>query len=166
MISRYEQIRQIVRENPGIQFRQIMRLSGLKNGVVSHHTRRLEENGDVISVRTARQARFYPPGTTGEESAVIKALRRHVPRKVLVELMLNGTMSFAALASKTARSPSTTSYHLAQMVSDGIVGTCLQELKKRYYIKDRDLVERLFHTYPPGMLDRPVSGLEDIVNSL
>jgi predicted transcriptional regulator len=34
-------------KNPGIKFREIMREMGLKNGVLSYHIRKLEENGSV-----------------------------------------------------------------------------------------------------------------------
>jgi len=37
MTDRDSQIQQIIEQNPGIQFREIMRSSGLKNGVLSHY---------------------------------------------------------------------------------------------------------------------------------
>ena len=37
MTDRGLQIQQIIEQNPGIQFREIMRSSGLKNGVLSHY---------------------------------------------------------------------------------------------------------------------------------
>ena len=37
MTDRNSQIQQIIEANPGIQFREIMRSSGLNNGVASHY---------------------------------------------------------------------------------------------------------------------------------
>ena len=41
----------------------------------------------------------------------------------------------------------------------------LVQLKKRYYIKARDLVDKLVEDYRPGSLDKPTSEFEDIINS-
>ena len=43
MTDRNLQLQQIIEENPGIQFREIMRSSGLKNGVLSHYLGKLEK---------------------------------------------------------------------------------------------------------------------------
>jgi predicted transcriptional regulator len=45
MTDRDSQLQQIIEENPGIQFREIMRSSGLKNGVLSHYLGKLEKSG-------------------------------------------------------------------------------------------------------------------------
>jgi predicted transcriptional regulator len=41
--SRQWNLQEIIENNPGIQFREIMRSSGLKNGVLSHYLRKLEK---------------------------------------------------------------------------------------------------------------------------
>ena len=85
---------EIISQNPGIQFREIMRSSGLKNGVLSHYLGKLEKNGLVKVLRGPRQTRFYPPHTTEEESIVIKALRRQTPRDILLALILEDGLHF------------------------------------------------------------------------
>ena len=60
MTERDVQIKQIIEQNPGIQFREIMRSSGLKNGVLSHYLDKLEKHGIIKVIRGPRQARFYP----------------------------------------------------------------------------------------------------------
>ena len=45
MTDRKSQLQEIIEKNPGIQFREIMRSSGLKNGVLSHYLGKLEKNG-------------------------------------------------------------------------------------------------------------------------
>ena len=51
MTDRDLQIQQIIEQNPGIQFREIMRSSGLKNGVLSHYLDKLEKNGIIKATR-------------------------------------------------------------------------------------------------------------------
>ena len=76
MTSRDSQIQQIIEENPGIQFREIMRSSGLKNGVLSHYLGKLEKNGIIKVIRGPRQSRFYPPRITEEESVANQSIKK------------------------------------------------------------------------------------------
>ena len=166
MTDRNLHLQEIIEKNPGIQFREIMRNSGLKNGVLSHYLGKLEKNGLVKVMRGPRQTRFYPPKTTEDESIVIKALRKQTPRDLLLALVENDGLEFSELVKKVGKSPSTVSLYLSQIVQDGLVEIKLEKLKKRYYIKARDLIDQLIEDYRPSLLEKPVSGFEDIFNSL
>ncbi len=165
MTDRDSQLQQIIEQNPGIQFREIMRSSGLKNGVLSHYLGKLEKNDIIKVVRGPRQSRFYPPQITEEESIVIKALRKQTPRDLLLALIKNDGLEFSQLVKEVKKSPSTVSLYLSQIVDDGLVETRLVELKKRYHIKARDLIDKLIEEYRPSLLEKPTSGFEDIINS-
>jgi predicted transcriptional regulator len=165
MTDRDSQIQQIIEQNPGIQFREIMRSSGLKNGVLSHYLGKLEKNGVVKVIRGPRQARFYPPQITEDESIVIKALRKQTPRDLLLALIKDDGLEFSELVREVKKSPSTVSLYLSQLVDDGLVETRLVQLKKKYHIKARDVIDKLVEDYRPGLLEKPTSGFEDIINS-
>ena len=165
MTDRDSQLQQIIDQNPGIQFREIMRSSGLKNGVLSHYLGKLEKNGIIKVVRGPRQARFYPPRITEDESIVIKALRKETPRDLLLALIKEDGLEFSQLVKEVGKSPSTVSLYLSQIVEDGLVEAKYVNLKKRYHIKARDLIDKLIEDYRPGLLEKPTSGFEDIINS-
>lgn len=165
MTDRNFQIQQIIEQNPGIQFRELMRTSGLKNGVLSHYIGKLEKNGIIKVIRGPRQARFYPPKITEEESVVIKALRKDTPRALLLTLIKDDGLEFNQLVKEVKKSPSTVSLYLSQIVEDRLVEIRIVELKKRYYIKARDLIDKLIEDYRPSLLEKPTSGFEDIINS-
>ncbi|QMU54018.1 MAG: winged helix-turn-helix transcriptional regulator [Nitrosopumilus sp.] len=165
MTDRDLQIQQIIEENPGIQFREIMRSSGLKNGVLSHYLGKLEKVGTIKSIREPRQARFYPLNITQDESVVIKALRKQTPRDLLLALIKDDGLEFSQLVKEVKKSPSTVSLYLSQLVKDELVEIKFVELKKRYHIKARDVIDRLIEDYRPSLLEKPTSGFEDIINS-
>lgn len=165
MTDRDSQIQQIIEKNPGIQFREIMRSSGLKNGVLSHYLDKLERNGIIKAHRGPRQARFYPPQITEDESIVIKALRKQTPRDLLLALVKEDGLEFSQLIKKVNKSPSTVSLYLSQLVGDGLIETKFIQLKKRYHIKVKDLIDKLVEDYRPNLLEKPTSGFEDIINS-
>ena len=166
MTDRASQLQQIIEQNPGIQFRELMRSSGLKNGVLSHYVGKLEKNGIIKVIRGPRQVRFYPPQITEDESTVIKALRKQTPRDLLLALVKEDGLEFSQLVKEVKKSPSTVSLYLSQLVEDGLVGIRLVDLKKRYYIKARNLIDKLIEDYSPSLLEKPTSGFEDIINAL
>lgn len=165
MTERNLKLIEIIHDNPGIQFREIMRASGLKNGVLSHYLGKLEKNGIIKVTRGPRQTRFYPPQISEEESKVIKALRRQTPRDLLLALVENDGLEFSQLVSAVSKSPSTVSLYLSQIVSDDLVDFKIVNLKKRYYIKARNTIDRFIEDYRPTIIERSSSGFEDIINS-
>jgi len=165
MTDRNLQLQQIIEQNPGIQFREIMRTSGLKNGVLSHYLGKLEKSGIIKVERGQRQTRFFPPKITEDESKVIKALRRQTPRDLLLALVRKDGLEFSELVSEVGKSPSTVSLYLSQIVDDGLVAIKLENLKKRYYIQARELMDKLIEDYKPSLLEKSSSEFEDIFNS-
>ncbi len=159
------QLVSIISNNPGIKFREIMRATGLKNGVLSHHLGKLEKSGSVQVHRSIRQTRFYPLHITQNESKVIKALRRETPRDIISALILNENLEFNEIVKKVNKAPSTVSLYLSQLVEDEIVNVKISEKRKSYKIANKDLVDKLIEEYRPGMLEKPTAGLEDIINS-
>ena len=165
MIDRSQTLQELIDDNPGIQFREIMRSSGLKNGVLSHYLKKLEDHGVVKVVRGPRQVRFYSPNITEEESIVIKALRKQTPRDLLLALIKENGLEFSQLVKEVKKSPSTVSLYLSQLVNDELIEIKVVELKKRYHIKVRELVDKLVEEHRPGSLEKSTSGFEDIINS-
>ena len=160
------QLTEIIEKNPGLNFRDLMRTTGMKNGVLSHHLSNLEKLGSVFVVREPRQSRFYPPSFSEQESKIIKALRRETPKLIIQSLILNQSLEFREIVTHTKKSASTVSLYLSQLVDDGIVQTKLSDRVKQYYLDDKSTIDKLVDDYQPGLLDKPVSGFEDIINSL
>ena len=135
MIDRSQKLQELIDDNPGIQFREIMRSSGLKNGVLSHYLKKLEDGGLVKVMRGPRQVRFYSPNITEEESIVIKALRKETPRDLLLALIKDDGLEFTELVQEVKKSPSTVSLYLSQIVADELVEIKIVDLKKDIILK-------------------------------
>ena len=165
--DRDSQIVELIEKNPGIKFREIMRATGFKNGVLSHYLGKLEKMGTVQVMRGPRQTRFYPLEISETESKVIKSLRRDTTRKILHCLMLNKKgLEFNEIVKEIKKAPSTVSLYLSHLVDDEVVEIILDNRKKKYLVKERETVDKLIEDYHPGMLDKPTTGLEDIINAL
>ena len=168
--DRREKLAELIGKNPGISFRNLMRLTNLKNGVLSYHLRRLEKMGRIKAERFPRQTRFYPLGFTDEESITAKALRRKTPRDIVYTLMLNNRydegISFTQIVSNVSKSQSTVSFYLSQLIKDNIVTATGIGHKKKFCISNKSLIDRLIGDYKLEILEKSISGFEDIINSL
>jgi len=156
----------IIETSPGLNFRDLMRVTGMKNGVLSHHLEGLEKKGIVSVIRGPRQSRFYPPTFSEQDSKITKALRRTTPKLIIESLVLNEPLEFKEIVSSIEKSPSTTSLYLSQLLSDEIVKVKLEGRTKKYYLVDKSAIDKIADDYQPGMLDKPVSGFEGMFNSL
>jgi predicted transcriptional regulator len=155
-----------IEKNPGIKFREIMRNTGMKNGVLSYHVAKLEKDGAIKVQRGPRQTRFYPLHFTEVESKIIKALRRQTQRDIISSLILHDGLEFNEIVSNVRKSQSTVSLYLSQLVDDGIVQVRFFDKKRSYHLKDKLAVDKLIEDYHPRLLDKPTAGFEDIINSL
>jgi predicted transcriptional regulator len=159
------QLVRTIEKNPGIKFREIMRDTGMKNGVLSYHLSKLEKDGSIQVQRGSRQTRFYPLNITEQECKVINALRRPTTRDIISALILHEDLEFSEIVKHVCKAESTVSLYLSQLVSDDIVQLQFSE-KRKYRLKDRLLVDKLIEDYHPGFLDKSVDGFADIINSL
>lgn len=165
-MDRSLQLIDIIEKNPGIKFREIMRETGMKNGVLSYHTRKLEKIGVVKVERSPRQTRFYPLGITNEESVLIRNLRQETPRQILLSLLDEKEITFNKIVEKVKKSPSTVSIYLSQLTDNNIVEIKIIELKRVFYIKDEEMVQKAINKYHPTLIEKSADRLADIFNSL
>ena len=170
--KRREELTELIEKNPGVSFRDLMRFTNMKNGVLSHHLRRLEKTESIKAERLSRQTRFYPRDFSDEESVIAKAMRKETPRDIISSLIANEGyckegLAFTQIVSNVSKSPSTVSLYLSQLVRDKVV-TFTRNFgsKKKFYLSNKQLVERLAKDHKLGILEKPISGFEDIINSL
>ena len=164
--DRKTKLTEIIEKNPGLNFRGLMRVTGLKNGVLSHHLNGLEKNGSVNVIRGPRQSRFFPKHISEKDANVIKALRRETPKQIIQSLIMNEQLEFKEIVEYTKKAPSTVSLYLSQLIETNIVKVKLDNRLKKFSLIEKESVDRLIEDYTPGMLDKPISGFEDTFNSL
>lgn len=164
--NRNSQLLEIIEKNPGIKFRELMRATGMKNGVLSHYVNNLEKNGAVQVKREPRQTRFFPLHITDEESKIIKALRRNTPREIIEALLVHEELNFGEIVKYVGKSPPTVSLYISHLVSDQVIELQLNQRKKTYRIKDRKSMDKIIEKYHPTGIDKLASSFEDIINSL
>ncbi len=165
-MQRRERLLKIIRGNPGIHVRGLMRESGLENGVVMHHLRQLERDGKVKSQRHPRYRGYYPADVFEEEIPVIQSMRRPTKKEILLRIIVEGNPSFRDLASKMDKSPAALSWNLSGLIEAGVVEKCRKDGRDCYRITDRELFKKTFKKEFASLFDEKAGHAEDIFLAL
>jgi predicted transcriptional regulator len=165
-LDRNIQITQLIEKNPGIKFREIMRETGMKNGVLEYYANKLEKEGVVKVERKPGQTRFFPPSVADSDILMIKNLRQETPRQILVALLKYELLSFSELVKNVKKSPSTISLYLTQLKNEDIVEDRLINLKRYHRVKDIEKLQMMITKYHPSLIERSADHLADTFSSL
>ncbi|HEY7735073.1 MAG TPA: winged helix-turn-helix transcriptional regulator [Nitrososphaera sp.] len=157
-------LQQIV-QNPGIRYRELMRLSGLANGVLAYHLSSLERSDLVKVDRKSRMTRYYPLSISDDESAVLKYIRHEPIRKILLFIFDHELCTFSEIVEYTGKAPSTISLHLKRLKEGGIVIVRHGEYRL-YRLADRELVADVLSKYKSSFVDRLVDSYAETVEEL
>lgn len=166
--NRLTKVLEVIHSNPGIQFRDLMKQTGMKNGVLSHYVNKIESSGMIHVERNPRQTKFFPLHIRDSDQKIISALRKETPKKIILHLMSEGDkgVEFSIIPIKIGKSPSTVSLYLSQLVDDEIISVRLENKRKKYFIKDRTSIDGLIDSYHPGFVSKAADSFADTFNSL
>jgi DNA-binding MarR family transcriptional regulator len=112
-------------ENPGIRYRELLRLINSSNGVLSYHINKLEKMDLVIVERRARMTRFFPRNISNEIMGVMGFLRNQTSYEIIKLLHDRGPISQKEIINYTRRAASTISWHMKKLLDDNIV--CIKD---------------------------------------
>lgn len=164
-MDRAEQIIQIINKHPGIRYSEIMRETGLKNGVLSHHLTKIEQSGKILVERTPRVMRVYPCGMQKEETVIIKNLRNKTARTI-IQSLLDTDLSFKDIVSVTKKSQGTVSLYLKSLSDDGIIGRTVSSGRIAFTLSNRYLVGMLVDRQKPTFIENTANNISDIFSSI
>jgi len=125
-------------ENPGIRYRELLRLVNSSNGVLSYHIEKLERM-DLINVeRRTRITRFFPRNISDEIMGIIGNLRNQTSYEIIKLLFDRGPISQQEIIKYTRKAASTISWHMKKLLEDDII--CIKN-KNNIYDDNKVLVD-------------------------
>ena len=78
----------------------------------------------------------------------------------------NDQLTFKEIVLKIAKSPSTTSFYLSQLVEENIINTSKSDFVKVYFNAERKRIANLIEEYHPDIIEQASDNLSDIISSL
>ena len=136
-------------ENPGIRYRELIRLAGTTNGVLSYHLGKLEKSGEIRVERQSnnRVTRYFIVNIPKKDSDIIGCFRSKVIRNIVFFVLKNEFCTFNEIVDHIEKAPSTVSWHIKRLKEAGILSMNYGNDRFLYSIADRVMVNRVFLEY-------------------
>jgi DNA-binding transcriptional ArsR family regulator len=155
-----------IEQTPGIRYRELLRLTGLVNGVLSYHLSALERTNMIKVNRESRITRYYPVNVSDKESAILKFVRREPIRQILLFILEHDMCTFNEIVDHTGKAPSTISSHLKRLRGAGIILIRHGEYHQLYRVAEGDLIAEVLSKYTASFTDKAVDNYTEMLEEL
>jgi len=155
-----------IEQTPGIRYRELLRLTGLVNGVLTYHLAALERANVIKVNRESRMTRYYPVSVSDKESAILKFIRHEPIRQILLFILEHDMCTFNEIVDHTQKAPSTVSSHLKRLREAGVVLIRHGEFHQLYRVAERDLVAEMLSKYTTSFVDKIVDSYSEMLEEL
>ena len=138
-----------INKYPGIRYRQLLQLSGLANGVLSFHLKKLKRLKIIKAKKLGYTTiRYYPPAVKTIESDILDHLLDSTRRKIILFLLEHNNCRFKEIVHCIDRAPSTTSYQLQRLEHAGIISNPrVNKNNQCYRLKNKSRIVKIVSKY-------------------
>ena len=151
-MDRKKSVLDIVERNPGIRFNEIMRISNIRNGTLSHYVKKLEEEKTIQLERSPRVTRLYPSGIDPHEAKICKYLTMETQKKIILLLLNKETATAVEIRDILKKSPSVISVNLSELFKEKIIEKKYDIPSNKYSLKNPDEIRGIVNEYYPTCL--------------
>jgi len=161
-----EKIIKCVNERPGIRYRELLRITGVSNGVLSYHLNCLNSSGRVQVHRVNnRVTRYFSHDVSTIESNSIGLLRQSTTRKIILYILEYGPCGFNDIVIHAKKVPSTVSWHLSRLKDANIINVRKQNELYCYEIKINKVgLQKLLNKYNSSFTEKIVDDYTNMIN--
>jgi predicted transcriptional regulator len=168
-------------ENPGIRYRELMRMIKFPNGVLSYHIDKLEKMDLVNVERKSRITRFFPRNISNDIMGILGNLRSQTSYEIIKLLYEKGPISQQEIIKYTRKATSTISWQMKKLLDENIIciknndsnydenkefgSNILSKKVKLYDLLNRTLVNDLIYK-TNKYIDSVVNNYSEIIDSL
>ena len=153
-MDRSELVLTIIKENPGIRFNEIMRITDIRNGTLSHYVKKLETSGNITLQRTPRVTRAYPIGIDEHEAVICKYLTIPTQRNLILFLLKNKVATSIEIRKYLKKSPSVISVNLNELFKAKIINKKYDIPSNKYTLKNPTEMMGIVKEYYPHTIDK------------
>jgi DNA-binding transcriptional ArsR family regulator len=155
-----------IEQIPGIRYRQLLRLAGFVNGVLTYHLSVLEKANAIKVDRKSRATRYYPATISDSEIAILKFIRHEPVRQILLFILEHEMCTFNEIVEYTGKAPSTVSTHLKRLKEGKIISVRHGEYHQLYRVVESEWVAEVISKYMPSFIDKVVDSYAETLEEL
>jgi predicted transcriptional regulator len=161
-------ILKIIDQLPGIRYRELMRITKLNNGTLSHHLSTLEKHSSIKVSRKENSniTRFYPASTPNEETLILGFLKMKTTREIITKLLDQNSCTFNQLVDHIDRAPSTTSWNLKKLLDSNIVIRKRGVESSEYLLKNPNEIRKLLDKVDINLIDKSADNYTSLIKDL
>ena len=163
-MERVELIHDIIRKNPAVRFNDVMRISKLKNGTLTHYISKLENTEKIIVERTPRITRFYDKSVPKKEAEICKQLTRPTVKHIITLLLRKQVLTFPEIRDYVNKSPATVSVCLNDLFKSGIIEKTYDIPSNKYSLKNPEFIRGILTMYFPDVSTRLVDNTVELLD--
>jgi len=154
----------VIEKNPGIRFNEIMRITDIRNGTLSHYVKKLEDAGVIQLERTPRVTRAYLTGISEHEATICKYLTMPTQKKLILFLLKKEIATSIEIREFLKKSPSVISVNLNQLFKAKIIDKKYDIPSNKYSIKNPKEMKGVLREYYPDLIDKFSENALEILN--
>jgi predicted transcriptional regulator len=155
-----------IEQTPGIRYRELLRVTGFVNGVLTYHLAALEKANIIKVDRQSRATRYYPANISDSYSSVLKFIRHEPIREILIFIMEHDMCTFQEIVEHTGKAASTVSTHLKRLKDADIVSVRRGEYLQLYQVAKGELVAEVLSKYMPSFVDKVVDNYTEMLGEM
>jgi predicted transcriptional regulator len=173
IISYHEELNEIqvklmqyIDKNPGIRYRELLRLTSLANGVLTYHLKLLERSSLInVDRKKIRTTRYYTVNIPTEESDLIGYFRNDIVKQIIVFILEHELCTFDEIVERIKKSPSTMSWHLKRLKAAGIISVYYGKYQL-YKVTNREIVAEVLYKYKESFAARIIDNYTEMIDEL
>jgi predicted transcriptional regulator len=173
IISYHEELNEIqvklmqyIDKNPGIRYRELLRLTSLANGVLTYHLKLLERSSLInVDRKKIRTTRYYTVNISREESDLIGYFRNDIVKQIIVFILEHELCTFDEIVERIKKSPSTMSWHLKRLKDAGIISVYYGKYQL-YKVTNREIVAEVLYKYKESFAARIIDNYTEMIDEL
>ena len=147
-MDRKNTVLEIVEKKPGIRFNEIMRISNIKNGTLSHYVKKLADEGDIILERRPRVTRMYPSGISKKETKICRHLTIPTQKNIILYLLKNKISTSIEIKDHLGKSPSVISVSLNELFKEKIISKKYDIPSNKYSLQKPEEIKQVLNEFP------------------
>ena len=163
-MERKQIVLDIVENNPGIRFNEIMRISNIRNGTLSHYVKKLLDEDSIKLERSPRVTRLYPAGIGKEEAKICKYLTMPSQKMIILFLLKKENATSVEIREFVKKSPSVISVNLNELFRAKIINKKYDIPSNKYSLRSPEQIKGIMAEYYPDLLDKLTSNTIEMLN--